>query len=96
MTNQTITTLARRIARANNACGGNLHGGYLAFDAEGNGGEWHSANSRPNAAIVFRVIPRHVTAAQVQDWLDDRVSMQQAADWYGEGRSSVCFEGGDR
>lgn len=40
-----ISTAARRIARAHNQCVGNLSGGKLVFDADGEGGEWYSANS---------------------------------------------------
>lgn len=69
MTNAATTT-ARRIAKAHNECGGNLSGGFLAFDAEGNGGEWYSAGSRPDAALRFTVRPRKVTQREVQDWLD--------------------------
>lgn len=67
-----ITTAARRIAREHNDCGGQLLGGMLAFDAEGRGGEWYSANSRPIAAILFPVGHERVTAREVQEWLDVR------------------------
>lgn len=67
---QTITTTARRIAREVNKCGPTLSGGVLAFDADGRGGEWYSGGSRPEAAIVYPVGWRRVTARGVQDHLD--------------------------
>jgi hypothetical protein len=69
-TQSTITTAARRIARDHNKCGGQLAGGILAYNAQGNGGEWYSATSRPNAAILFPVSHRRVSARQVQEFLD--------------------------
>lgn len=67
-----ITPAARRIARAHNRCGPALAGGVLAFDREGNGGEWYSAGSRPDAEIVYPVGWRRVGDRDVQDWLDRR------------------------
>lgn len=67
----TISTTARRIAKAHNQCGGNLAGGFLAFDAEGRGGEWYSRDARPDAAILFPVKPWRLTQRDVQYWLDD-------------------------
>jgi hypothetical protein len=70
MTRHDVTTAARRIARAHNACGGELQGGFLAFDEEGRGGEWYSANSWPDVPIKFPVRAQRVTAREVQDFLD--------------------------
>lgn len=65
------TTTARRIARRHNqACNSTLTGGILAFDRDGQGGEWYSAQSQPDAEILFGVRARRVTAREVQEWLD--------------------------
>ncbi len=71
MTTIAITTTARRIARAHNACGPALAGGVLAFHADGQGGEWYSRDSRPGAAIIYPVIHGKVTERRVQMWLDE-------------------------
>lgn len=67
----TVTTLARRIARAHNDCGGHLAGGMLAFDHDGNGGEWYSAGAQLRVPYVFPVGAKRVTGRDVQDWLDE-------------------------
>jgi hypothetical protein len=71
MPDQITTAAARRIAKSHNECGGNLSGGFLAFDRNGHGGEWYSKGSRPNVAILFPVGNRRVTAREVKDWHDD-------------------------
>lgn len=65
----TITTAARRIARA--AKGQEHRGGFLCFDDEGRGGEWYSSGSRVGAEYV--TVPmtfRRVTQRAAQDILD--------------------------
>jgi hypothetical protein len=66
-----ITPAAYRIAKAHNETAPTLVGGFLAFRADGTGGEWYSAGSRPDAAILYPVSDRYVTSREVQDWLDD-------------------------
>jgi hypothetical protein len=67
-----ITATARRIANAHNACGGNLIGGFLAFDEDGYGGEWYRDGSWVKAAISYPVHWHRVDARHVQDWLNKR------------------------
>ena len=66
-----ITTAARRIASAANAANPG-QGGFLAFRADGTGGEWYSDGSLPDVEIRYPVPTRRVTAADVQAWLDAR------------------------
>lgn len=63
---------ALRIARAHNEAGPALAGGFLAFTEEGKGGAWYSNASRVNAPIIFPVRHGSVSAADVQEWLNER------------------------
>lgn len=74
MADVNVTTAARRIARAVNEAGQGLQGGVLVFDAEGRGGAWHGAGSRPDLGggrVAVRVRGR-ITEAEAQRILDGR------------------------
>ena len=71
-----IDLVAQRIADALNACGPALQGGWLAFDAQGNGGEWYSADSRPVAAIVWPVVPGPVSGRDIEVLLAERAEWE--------------------
>lgn len=79
MPDQITTAAARRIAKAHNECGGNLSGGFLAFDQNGHGGEWYSRESRPDVAIRFPVKARRVTVREVKDWYDDMIAAESSS-----------------
>jgi hypothetical protein len=80
MTSTITKAAASRIAKAHNECGGNLGGGYLAFNADGHGGEWYSAGSRPSAAIIFPVRAKRVTANDVLDWFEGETYQRDLQD----------------
>ena len=82
MKTDNVTTAARRIAREHNSrlAAGFAGNGFLLFGADGTGGAWYSANSRPvlEREIKFTMRRRRVTAADVQAFLDalaDSVTM---------------------
>lgn len=67
-TDQPITSAARRIARAHNQCPETE--GTLAFNADGEGGQWFPPNRHPIAEVVFPIAAAAVTEREAQDWLD--------------------------
>lgn len=69
-----ISTAARRIAQAHNQCVGNLSGGKLVFDADGEGGEWYSANAYGFGPgdIVVTVRSSLMSLREAQNILDRR------------------------